>query len=165
VIENDELQRNLIRKLRHILRPASERSAGVGIDPFEIVKKSRRRHMPRNPEARPVRHRSICLQEKSAFVIEDVSLVIRGRRSRKRRLKADTHRKKPGNDQAHDNPNFRMCAKSQSHPPTTPSLPPNRAPTPEIFGQDSFAHRVLFVGQGFSPDMKPNWEGRLQPLR
>ena len=133
VIEDDELERKLIGKLRHILRSAPERRTRIGVDAFEIVKKSRRRHMPRNPEARPVGHGSIGLQEKSAFVVPDVFLVIRGGR----RPQAAPQSRHPSQE-ARQRPEPRQPQLShvtrsrKAAYPQPQSLPPNRGQHPKF---------------------------------
>ena len=90
MIEHNELERDRVREVRHIFRPAPERCAHVGIDALQIIEKCRRRDVPRNSEARPIRNRAIGLQKQSALVIEDVFLVIRFGSAARRNCNADT---------------------------------------------------------------------------
>jgi hypothetical protein len=110
----------LIGKLRHVFRAAPKRGAQVGVDPLEIVEKSRRRDVARDAEARPVGNGAIGLQEEAALVIPDVFLVIRGRsarRARGRRANADTRGKKLSSNESHDKDSGRLGAESQGSVP------------------------------------------------
>src|ERR1700750_744424 len=78
MIENDELQRKLIGKLRDIFGPRTEGRAHVGVDALEVVEESRRGDVAGDAEAWPVGNRAIRLQENAALVITDVFLVIGG---------------------------------------------------------------------------------------
>jgi hypothetical protein len=71
VIEDDELQGKLVRKVCDCFRTAPKYRARVGIYPFEVVEKTCGSHVAGNPKTRTVLNRSVGLKEQATFVGPD----------------------------------------------------------------------------------------------
>lgn len=120
----------MIGELCHVFRTAAKRCAVIGIDALQIVEKSGRRDVARNPEARSVGNRAVRLEEESALVVPDIFIVIRARPSGsarsawitwRRSSDANTGRKELRNKQSYnqscDRGNVRWKAESQGSVP------------------------------------------------
>jgi hypothetical protein len=120
VIEDYELQRQLIGKLRYGLVAAAEDGASVGVNALEIVKKTGRGDVTGDTEARAVGDGPVGLEVQAAFVVPN-GFVARwlGRRS-------NPH---CGEQQSHAQARWYSGMKAQVE------IPRQRESTPERFAE------------------------------